>query len=31
VAHVMPPERSIDIDTLDDFETFERLVARGLT
>jgi N-acylneuraminate cytidylyltransferase len=31
VAHVMPPERSIDIDTLDDFETFERLAARGLT
>lgn len=30
VAHVMPPERSIDIDTLDDFEMFERLVARGL-
>jgi CMP-N,N'-diacetyllegionaminic acid synthase len=24
VAHVMPPERSIDIDTLDDFEAFAR-------
>jgi N-acylneuraminate cytidylyltransferase len=28
VAHVMPRERSIDIDTLDDFETFARLLAR---
>jgi CMP-N,N'-diacetyllegionaminic acid synthase len=28
VAHAMPPERSIDIDTLDDFEAFERLLAR---
>jgi CMP-N,N'-diacetyllegionaminic acid synthase len=30
VAHVMPPERSIDIDTLEDFERFSRQIARGL-
>lgn len=28
VAHVMPRERSLDIDTLDDFETFARHLAR---
>lgn len=26
-AHVMPPERSIDIDTLEDFKTAEQLIA----
>jgi CMP-N,N'-diacetyllegionaminic acid synthase len=26
VAHVMPRERSIDIDTLDDFEAFRKAV-----
>jgi N-acylneuraminate cytidylyltransferase len=29
VAHVMPRERSIDIDTLQDFETFARYVSGG--
>ena len=29
VAHVMPRERSIDIDTLEDFENFARQLARG--
>jgi CMP-N,N'-diacetyllegionaminic acid synthase len=27
VAHVMPPERSIDIDTAADFESFRRAVS----
>lgn len=30
VAYVMPQERSIDIDTLEDFETFARKVSRGI-
>ncbi|MFM2056679.1 MAG: hypothetical protein RLY71_1064 [Pseudomonadota bacterium] len=29
VAHVMPRERSIDIDTLEDFETFARQISGG--
>lgn len=29
VAHVMPPERSIDIDTLDDFDRFVSITSRG--
>lgn len=29
VAHVMPRERSIDIDTLEDFEIFARQLSRG--
>jgi CMP-N,N'-diacetyllegionaminic acid synthase len=29
VAHVMPPERSIDIDTRDDFDHFARQISRG--
>jgi CMP-N,N'-diacetyllegionaminic acid synthase len=29
VAHVMPRERSIDIDTLDDFENFARQLSGG--
>jgi CMP-N,N'-diacetyllegionaminic acid synthase len=29
VAHVMPPERSIDIDTPEDFERFARQMAKG--
>ena len=30
VAHVMPRERSIDIDTLEDFEDFARSLGRGM-
>jgi CMP-N,N'-diacetyllegionaminic acid synthase len=29
VAHLMPPQRSIDIDTLEDFEQFARQVSQG--
>ncbi len=29
VAHIMPPERSIDIDTLEDFDRFVSITSRG--